>query len=188
MNNNKQMKPLELVVMAAASIGANFLKVGSLVAADAVEAGTTDTVLNVTAHLAVAGDQIVMTNGDEDNEAREVLSVTVNAITLASALSGAPSAAETFNIIRPVLPKQVGILHIENASNARITLSVDGVTDHMSVGPVGTRDLDLRANNLRLGSDNTNFTETNADSRQFLWVKFAASAPTLESLYIDMIE
>lgn len=87
------------------------LEVGHIyrVGSDAVEAGTSASVLVATAHAAVAGDWVVMTSGDEDQEMREVSSVATDSITLASALSGSPSATETFDILRPVPVKDADI-------------------------------------------------------------------------------
>lgn len=72
------------------------------VGGDAVATGTTDTIITATGHSAAAKDWVIVTSGDELGEMREVASADANTITLASALSGTPSAAETFDIIRPV--------------------------------------------------------------------------------------
>jgi hypothetical protein len=70
---------------------------------DAVESGTTDTILAATAHSILANDLVIMTSGGEINEPRLVSSVTADAITLNAALSGTPSATETFCYKRPKL-------------------------------------------------------------------------------------
>lgn len=73
-----------------------------VVASDAVEAGTTTTVINATAHGASAGEILTMTSGDELGESRRIASVTTDTITLDNALSGAPSATETFTVTEAI--------------------------------------------------------------------------------------
>lgn len=77
----------------------------SLVNADAVEAGSTAYVVNATSHNAKRGMVIKMTSGATSGEFALVLSVTTNTITLGQALSAAPSAADTFDILRFDLPQ-----------------------------------------------------------------------------------
>lgn len=74
------------------------------VGGDAAEAGTTTTVINATGHSALAGDWIIVTDASagELGEMREVASVNANDLTVSPAFSGALSATETFDIIRPV--------------------------------------------------------------------------------------
>jgi hypothetical protein len=73
-----------------------------VVASDAVEAGSTATVINATSHSATAGDILTMTSGDESGESRRISSVATNTITLENALSGAPSATETFKVTEAI--------------------------------------------------------------------------------------
>lgn len=63
---------------------------------DEAEASSTTTVINATAHEALAGDIILI-----NDERRLVASVATNAITLATALSAAPSASDEFIVYRP---------------------------------------------------------------------------------------
>jgi len=185
----KTMIPLQLSVMQATSLADNYVKVGFDVASDAVEAGTTDTIITATAHVAVVGDEIVMTSGGEDGEGREVTAITANTITLEAALSGTPTATETFNIIRPVKSKQVKILRIANTSDAALRFSVDGTIDHDQIGATDTVLYDLRSNNLRLGAQNTIIKlGAGTDPNQFLYVKVESSAATTGSLFITMFQ
>lgn len=75
-----------------------------LEASDAAEANSTTIMIKATAHVAKAGDMIRFTSGALEHVEIAVLSVTTNEITLAGTLSVAPSAADTFNIMRWVTP------------------------------------------------------------------------------------
>lgn len=156
---------------------------------DAIEAGASTTRLIATAHAAQVGDEIVMSSGDEDGEAREVSAVGTDYIDLEAALSGAPSAAETFTILRPVAPKKVRLLHIDNTLNQPVRFSVDGSTDHLRIAASSTLTFDLACNNLRIGSNQTTvYDVTEVDYRQYLYVKVESTAPTSGTLYISMFE
>lgn len=76
-----------------------------LVTADAVEANSTTTVINATAHSARPGDAIQITSGTLINDTVFVQSITANAITLSQSLSSAPALSVTFDILRPVFPR-----------------------------------------------------------------------------------
>lgn len=183
------MKPLRLCDIAFGSVGDNYHKVGWTVGSDAAEAGTTTTVINATGHAAAVGDIIIMTSGGEDGEARSVDSITANTITLTTALSGAPSATETFDILRPVSSKHVKVLHIENGLDRRVFFSTDASTDHITVANGSSLTLDLKTNNLRLGANNTIIKQgSGTDPNQYLYVKTDGTAPTSGTLYISMIQ
>jgi len=70
-------------------------------ATDAVEAGSTTSVINATAHAALVGDMIRFTSGALTGIEADVISVSANTITLGQTLSSAPVAAVTFSILRP---------------------------------------------------------------------------------------
>lgn len=75
-----------------------------VIATDAAEAGSTTTVIVATGHAALVGDAINWTSGAlEDNEYR-VKAVATDAITVSETMSVAPSAADTFKILRPKIP------------------------------------------------------------------------------------
>lgn len=71
------------------------------VATDAVEAGSTTTVINASAHLAKAGDVIRFTSGALNEIETKVIETATNSITVADTFSVAPTAADTFQILRP---------------------------------------------------------------------------------------
>lgn len=74
------------------------------VGVDAAEAGSTTISLVATAHAAKKGDVVRFTSGTLINEERRVYSVSANAIEPVSAFSAAPSAADTFQILRHKSP------------------------------------------------------------------------------------
>ena len=176
----------EVRVIAAASVADNFMRTGTAVGSDAAEASTTASVIVATAHAAQAGDVIVMTSGDEDGEARVVSSVATNSITLESDLSGAPSATETFNIIRPQRsPKhdEIKIVIIKSTLNQDVWLSFDGSTNHLLLEAGDDLVLDLKGSNLHVerGDDGDDGT------KGYIHVKTVSTAPTTGSLYISTI-
>lgn len=166
-----------LRVSAAASVPSNYAKMGTAVGSDAVEAGTTDTVITATGHSAAVGDEIVMTSGGEDGEAREVTAVTANTITLEAALSGTPSATETFNILRPVqnhatVPGRIVV--IKSTLDTGVFLSFDGSADHLYIEGGDDLVLDLKKNGLHL------------DREGYIYVK-EDSTPSSGSLYVSVV-
>jgi hypothetical protein len=186
-NYTRRWKPQRLIDMNFSSIGSNWHKVGYEVATDAAEAGTTTTVINATAHSAVAGDVIIMTNGGEDGEAIEVASVTANTITLISALSGAPSATETFTIIRPVVLNKANLIQLDSTLNDKVLLAESQeipTIANFSIRANGDKSFDLKSNNLHAGANNA----FEATSEYYLWVKIDTAAPTSGELDIVVIE
>lgn len=155
---------------------------------DTIEAGASSSRLIATAHAAQVGDYVVMQAGGEDGESREVTAVGTDYIDLGTALSGAPSASEAFSINRPVTPKKVRALFIDNTSNQPLRFSVDGTTDHFRVGNATTLYLDFCANNLRLGTQQVTVVGTDLDPNQYLWVKVESTAPTSGGCYITFFE
>lgn len=76
-----------------------------LVATDAAEAGSTTLSIVATAHSAKVGDTILFTSGAADGQEAAVISVEANAIGLGRALPVAPSATDTFEILRFATPR-----------------------------------------------------------------------------------
>jgi len=76
-----------------------------LIGSDAVEADSTTTTINATAHAALVGDAIQITSGALLQDIVFVQSITANSITLSQTLSSAPLAAVTFDILRPSIPR-----------------------------------------------------------------------------------
>jgi hypothetical protein len=77
----------------------------TLIAADAVEAASTTTVLNLTAHVARVGDAIFSQTGTAANQKAWAIVKTVaaNTVTLTTPLPATPTAADQVLIMRPVL-------------------------------------------------------------------------------------
>ncbi len=69
---------------------------------DAIEAGSTVSTINATAHTAVVGDLIRITSGPNAGIETNVYATTSNTITLSNDLPFAPSAGQTFDILKPV--------------------------------------------------------------------------------------
>lgn len=153
---------------------------------DVIEADASSSVLYAEAHSVEVGDVIVMTSGDEDGEAKEVSAVTADSITLSAALTGAPSAAETFNIIRPVALNKVKILRINSGLNQDVHLaygsSVPTYAEDL-IASSGDAAYDLKSNNMHLGADNA-FSGVN---EHYVWVK-EGTTPSSGSLYITILE
>lgn len=185
---NKKLRPLELQEIPAEAIGANFHKVGNHIEQDAAEAASTTLIINATAHNAQIGDQIIISSGSLKGEAREARLITTNTVTVDVAFSGSPASGDTFEILRPQLAQQVGLLSVENVTDVRIFLSIDGQKRNYTVNNNVTKSWDLRTNNYRLGHDNTNFTESNEDLIQWLWIKHSGTAPTYEGVFVEMTQ
>lgn len=69
---------------------------------DQAEAGSTDIIINATAHLAEAGDLIRFTSGAQMGQEQYVFEVTANTITLHDNLPGAPAASDEFDVLKAV--------------------------------------------------------------------------------------
>lgn len=75
----------------------------ALIGADAVEAGSTTTVLNLTGHVARVGDAIRYRSGAANTDAWAiVIAADANSITLNAALPAVPVVADNISILRPV--------------------------------------------------------------------------------------
>lgn len=186
-NYTTRWKPKRLIDLNFSSIGSNWHKAGWEVGTDAAEASTTTTTIVATGHAAQAGDVIVMTSGGEDGEAIEVASVTANNILLISALSGAPSATETFTILRPVKFNRAKIMQFDSSLDQKVLLSVSAEIPtfaEFSVRSNADKTFDLKTNNLHAGSDNSkaNLVE------YYLWIKEGPAAPSAGELDVIIIE
>ncbi len=76
-----------------------------LIGADAAEALSTTRVIVATAHVAIVGDVISWTSGALNTREYRVAAVSTNAITVSEEMSVAPTAADTFSILRQKAPK-----------------------------------------------------------------------------------
>ena len=112
------------------------------VASDAAEALTTANVIVATAHVARVGDTIRFSSGAASGYQAKVLSVDTNSITLVESLAVTPSAADTFDILRPRIPTvdQLG----STITSSLTQFTRDGVTTTV------TEDTVTPANNLPL--------------------------------------
>lgn len=72
----------------------------NIIGSDYAEAGSTDTIINATAHSVLAGDEIIFKTGSLVGERIEVQSVNANDITMVSPFSAAPSVGDKFDFIR----------------------------------------------------------------------------------------
>lgn len=167
-----------LRVSAAASVPDNYAKMGTAVESDAVATGTTTTSIVATGTNAAVGDILIMTSGDEDGEAREVSAVATGVITLGTALSGTPTAAETFNLIRPVQVGKNGgkIIHIKNTTNQAAFFSFDGTNDHLHLEAGDDLTLDMKSNGIHMARDG------------YIYVKTDTTAPTSGNITVAIVE
>lgn len=130
--------------------------------------GLSTTRLLATDHVAEVGDTIIMLEGGEDNEHAVVTAVSTDVIDLDTALTGVPTATETFNIQRPALFAKgcstVKILHLINTLNENVYLSMDGTTDHMWLKAGASMSLDLKTNNLHFDADHSIFVRKDSSA------------------------
>lgn len=111
----------------------------AVVAADIVEASSTAYIINATAHLAKRGMLLRMTSGATSGEFATVISTTANTIVLGASLSVAPSAADTFDIMRWTIPEASasgGALSVSISTAQRVKVDLVRV-DYLST-PVTT--------------------------------------------------
>jgi len=163
----------------AVAVADNFTKMGTWVVQDAVEAASTATVINATGHVASAGDQIIMSSGTYDGEGREVASVTTDTITLSVALSGAPTAADTFEIVTPIQQNAVAgaaYAHIHNGTNQPIDISFNGTTIHTSLLSLEEWFPPGRNHNLNA------IERGDTSAKGFVWHKASSTAPSSGSI------
>lgn len=118
------------------------------VGTDAVEAGSTETVINATAHAARKGDIIRITSGALDNTEVKVFATTTNSIQLCEKLNSAPLAAVTFQILRakyPVVTEEGFISVTVTPSPIAFVLdTVDTEVNEDTVTPSNSRPLPVK--------------------------------------------
>lgn len=162
----------------AATVSSNYSKVGTVIGSDAAATGTTATVITATGHSAAVGDEIVMTSGTYDEVAREVTAVDTDTITVEASFGGAPAAADTFSIVRPVAFNSTArpkIIQFLSTLNQEVLISFDGSTDQDVLAVNGAMSYDLNLNGLHL------------ELGGFIYVKHAGTQPTSGNLYIKVI-
>lgn len=123
------------------------------VGTDAVEAGSTTDTIVATAHAAQAGDIINFTSGSLSGQEFSVQSVSANAIVLSEHASVAPSAADTFQILRHKTPVSdaSGNIIVAPSSSGPIQFTRNGATQTV------TEDTTTPANNRPLPVKLTGF-------------------------------
>ena len=107
---------------------------------DQAEAGSTDIIINATAHQAEAGDLIRFTSGAQMGQEQYVYEVTANTITLHDNLPGAPAASDAFDILKSVTLT----LGADGSFSGPVKFIKDGVIEDV------TEDTVTPANNLPL--------------------------------------
>lgn len=118
---------------------------------DAVEADSTVSTINATAHLAVKGDIIRFTSGALNSVEVKVQEVTANTIVLVYNLPSVPATAVTFQILRPKYPVVAadGTIAVSIAQSP-IAFVLDGVDTEVQESttvPANTRPLPVKLMN-----------------------------------------
>lgn len=169
------VEPVRQLQHALSTVAHSFVRE---VGTDAVEANSTTKVIVATAHAAIKGDVIRFTSGTHSGREVKVKSVSANEITLAETLSSAPSALDTFQILRHKYPLvgADGTIPVSSSSNtvAFIRDGVSQVVTEDTVTPANncplpvkltdvTGDITITAQNLNVQSTHTG---ANPDSMQ----------------------
>lgn len=100
-----------------------------LVGSDACEVGSTSSVINATAHAALVGDVIKFSSGTFSGREVKVSSVAPNTLTLAETLTSAPSAGDTFDILRhkyPLVDSTGAVAITGSISTSEVATAADG--------------------------------------------------------------
>lgn len=100
-----------------------------LIGSDAVESGSTSSVINATAHAALVGDVIKFSSGTFSGREVKVSSVAPNTLTLAETLTSAPSAGDTFDILRhkyPLVDSTGAVAITGSISTSEVATAADG--------------------------------------------------------------
>ena len=141
------------------------------VGTDAVEANSTTTTINATAHAAQIGDIIRVTSGAQSGRELKVMSITTNVITLAEQLDAALATAVTFQILRHKYPviNSDGTIPVTSTPGP-VSFTRDSVTTTVTedtVTPANNRplpvklsgitgDINITANDLNVSLSHTN--------------------------------
>lgn len=110
-----------------------------LVASDAAESGSSEYVINATAHTAIIGDLIEFTSGSLNGQIVSVYATSANQITLAQTLGAAIGAGDTFNILRasfPVLSSSGGMTVDTELEAAHLLADGDPIPFTPDVGAI----------------------------------------------------
>lgn len=152
---------------------------------DLLESIQSATRIIATAHAVLAGDTVIMTTGGEDGEARQVSVAGTDSFDLSVALSGTPSAAETFNILRPIKLTEAVLVKFNNELDKNVDLAFQSELPTFAHDQIklGTRDIyPLKANKKHIGT----YTPDELPE-QFIWMK-ASVTPSSGSFLITIFE
>lgn len=151
---------------------------------DAVEAGSTTTVIVATAHVAKAGDVIRFTSGALDDIETKVIETATNSITVADTLSVAPSAADTFQILRPRWPvvNDAGQLTVSSTPGPTqfVLDGVDTEVEESTGTPANSRPLPVKIL-LGTGAEADLATETTQAAGNVLTGAVTETAPATDT-------
>ena len=146
----------------------------SSIASDTVEAGSTTSVINATAHSAQVGDIIRFTSGSLSGKEARVLRTETNSLELAELLSAAPSASDAFDILRHIYIQadSSGNLLTSVTTSGPIQFVLDSVNTHVTedtVTPANNRPLPVKLTdvtgdiNITAGDLNVQLDHTGAN-------------------------
>jgi hypothetical protein len=161
------------------------------VGSDAVEASSTTSVINATAHAAKVGDVICFTSGTLDGQEVKVSAVSTNAITLAETLASAPANGVTFNILRHKYLKVAsdGGLSVSGGTLQYVRDGVDTYVEEDTGTPANNRplpvklsgitgDINITANDLNVSLSHANDSIKIGDGTDFLSINGSGEALT----------
>ena len=104
-----------------------------LIGTDDVEASSTTSIINATAHVAITGDTISFTSGNLNTKEYKVIRTTANTIEVGELMSEAPAAADTFEILRHKAPKVGADGNLQlSTSPAPIRFTLDGADQEVT--------------------------------------------------------
>ncbi len=146
-----------------------------VIGADAAEAGSTTRSIVATAHAALVGDVISWTSGSLNTKEYRVASVSTNAIVVSEAMSVAPTAADTFNILR----QKVSIVNSSGQPTIAATIDADKGTGAVSADTLRMVDAGRARGIAPVSYDHTVSVTTSAYTEII-----ASTAAEVTSLYV----
>jgi hypothetical protein len=158
----------------------------SVFATDLVEANSTVSVVNATAHVALVGDRLRFTSGPNQGLEVDVWSKTTNTITLGQDLPTAPATGNSFQILRPTSVT----VSSSGSSAGVVTYKRDGLDQEVTedtVTPSNNRplpvkltgvtgDITITANDLDVSLSHADDSVKVGDGTDFLSITAAGEA------------
>lgn len=167
----------------------------AFVASDAVEAGSTTTVINATSHVARVGDALSFRTGTAANINvwTIVSAVSANAITVSRALPATPAASDGFHILRPQ-PVSANLNNGNATYNSlNVAISTEGqISNNTGIlkledaahnsGDAGVLSLAVRNDNMATGLSGTNldYTPHSVDANGGLFLSYGTTNAPLK--------